>query len=119
MNDEHFNRALKRYVGGGVLAAIFTGLAFLAAMRDIFTGTALAIFVLILAVLQLIVHMRFFLFEHETIVSWRSISFYFTIFTALVVIIGSLWIMTNLNYNMGMSPEQMNTYMLKQKDKGF
>lgn len=119
MIEETFASAVKRYVGGGILALTFTGIAFLAAIRDVFSGTVLAVFVLILAVLQLVVHMRYFLFENERLLSWRSVSFYFTIFTALVVIIGSLWIMMNLNYNMGMTPEQMNEYMLKQKDKGF
>ena len=38
-----------------------------------------------------------------------------------IVVIGTLWIMHNLDYNMGndMSPVEKEEYMLEQKDKGF
>jgi hypothetical protein len=37
----------------------------------------------------------------------------------VVIVAGSLWIMNNLNYNMMMTPEQMDAYMSKQREKGF
>jgi len=37
----------------------------------------------------------------------------------LVIVIGSLWIMQNLDYRMGMSGEAMNEYMKEQNKKGF
>ncbi|MGE5298418.1 MAG: hypothetical protein ACM3KF_00060, partial [Acidobacteriota bacterium] len=50
---------------------------------------------------------------------WRLASYLFTWFTLLIIVVGSLWIMNNMNYNMMMSPEQMTDYMLKQNAKGF
>ena len=45
-------------------------------------------------------------------------AFVFMIVTVATIVLGSIWIMANLNYNM-MSPEQVDTYMLKQSKKGF
>ena len=73
------------------------------------------------AALQLYIQSRYFLHlddDHER-PRWRLASYIFTWFTLLIVVIGSLWIMMNLNYNMMMSPKEMNEYMLKQNTKGF
>ena len=37
----------------------------------------------------------------------------------LIIVVGSLWIMANMNYNMHMSPEQIKDYMIEQNKKGF
>jgi hypothetical protein len=37
----------------------------------------------------------------------------------MIIVVGSLWIMKNLDYRMGMSSEAMNEYMKTQNTKGF
>lgn len=80
----------------------------------------LAFLLLSLAVLQLLFQLRFFLHVgSETGPKWHSLSFVFTVIMLLIVVVGSLWVMFNLNYRMGMSSEQMNQYMIEQNKKGF
>ena len=50
---------------------------------------------------------------------WRKTSYLFTIFMLHIIVDGSLWLMMNLNYNMGMSPEKMTEFMHAQNKKGF
>jgi len=41
-------------------------------------------------------------------------------FAIVIIMVGcSIWAMYHLNINMGMTPEQMQQYMLDQNNKGF
>lgn len=63
-----------------------------------------------LAVIQLIVQLYFFLhLGHETKPRWNLIVFLFMILVLVIVVLGSIWIMDNLNYNM--MPHEMTEYM--------
>jgi cytochrome o ubiquinol oxidase operon protein cyoD len=74
--------------------------------------------ILILAIIQLIVQLVFFLhLADETGPRWKFVAFIATIGIILVIVIGSIWIMNNLNYNMMASPSQMNAYI--QSQDGF
>jgi len=43
---------------------------------------------------------------------WKLLTFIFTIIVVGIVVIGSIWIMHNLNYNMmDMSPDEQRQYM--------
>jgi cytochrome o ubiquinol oxidase operon protein cyoD len=43
---------------------------------------------------------------------WKATSFFFMLFVVAIVVVGSIWIMNNLNYNMmDMSPNEMKQYM--------
>ena len=115
-----YDKAMLRYVLGGVLAGLATLVVYCAVTYRWLEGPLLAGFALLVAGVQLIVHLFFFLhMDREVKPKWNVWSLAFTILTALIVILGSLWIMMNLNYNMRMSPEQMNDYMIKQGKKGF
>lgn len=115
-----YDKALLRYVMGGVMAGLTTLIVFCAVTYHWLEGPLLAAFALTLAGVQLAVHLFFFLhIGREVKPKWNTLSFVFTILMALTIILGSLWIMMNLNYNMGMSPQQMDEYMIKQGKKGF
>lgn len=63
-----------------------------------------------LAVIQLCAQLVFFLhLGREQKPRWNLNAFLITLSLVLIVVIGSLWIMNHLNYNM--SPEQMKNYI--------
>ena len=67
------------------------------------------------------VQLVFFLhLDEESGPRYKLAAFGFMALILLIVVVGSLWIMQHLNYNMThMSPQDKNDYMTIQKDKGF
>ena len=122
MNHEQlYRQATRRYIYGALGAVVTTGIVYVAAVDDWFADSVmLAAFALVLAAVQLVIQLLTFLhLNTEARPRWQTQSFLFTMLTAVIIVVGSIWIMVNLNYNMGMSPEQMDAYMLKQNKKGF
>ncbi len=122
MNQEQaYRRETKRYVIGALAAAVTTGVVYIAAVDGWFGEPwKLAVFALLFALLQLAIQLWTFLhLGEEKKPRWQTQSFLFAFAMAVVIVVGSIWIMMNLNYNMGMSPVQMEEYMMKQNKKGF
>src|SRR5690348_4750305 len=104
---------LSSYITGFILSLIFTLAAYLAVVAHLFSGWNLVIFILILAIIQLIIQMIFFLYlAQESGQHLKLGVFISTIGLVLIVVVGSIWIMNHLNYNM--SPMQMNQYLQNQ-----
>jgi cytochrome o ubiquinol oxidase operon protein cyoD len=105
-----FHATLKDYLTGLMLAAILTVIPFWLVMGKVLSssGATIAI-ILTLAVVQIVVHVIYFL--HLSTKSERGWSFLALIFTLVLVVIalaGSLWVMYHLNQNMmPVSAEQM------------
>jgi cytochrome o ubiquinol oxidase subunit IV len=110
---------LKSYVVGFILAVTLTCTSFALVHihvahhhefpPDSFMGIALPF----LALVQFFVQLFFFLhIGKETKPRWKLLVLGFMILIVLILVIGSLWIMHNLNYRM--TPQQINTYMLHQ-----
>ena len=122
MNQKEFQRSLNMYVLGfglSVMLSIFSYLTISLHWFGVMATTA-AYILLGLALTQLVVQLICFLhlgFGPKKIV--KTHIFLFTFSTLLIIVIGSLWIMQNLDYRMGMSSEQMNQYMLHQNKIGF
>lgn len=116
-----YRRQQLRYAYAYVLAgALSIAVYALAVGSSTFTDTAFAVIVLLAAALQLYIQSRYFLhLDDKEVPRWRLLSYAFTWFTLLIIAVGSIWIMNHLNYNMGMSPEQMDQYMNSQSLKGF
>lgn len=113
-------KMIMRYVIGFLGALALTSVAFLIANQDNGNTWLAALIVLGLAFVQTVVQVYYFLhLGEESKPRWKIYSFLFTILIMIIIVVGSLWIMFNLNYNMRMSPEQMNQYMLEQNKKGF
>ena len=120
MSQLNYRHETRQYVTGFIGAAALTVLAYTSVKLSWFSAGLTAAFVLTLAILQLAVQVYYFLhLKSESKPRWRSWTFAFTLVMMLVVVAGSLWVMYNLNYNMGMSGEAMEQYMLKQNSKGF
>lgn len=112
---------MKSYVIGFVLAVVLTLIAYFVVVNKLLDGFALAATLMGLAAVQFMVQLVFFLHLGQNRKSgpWTVASFYFMIIVLVIVVLGSLWIMHNMNYNMMMTPEQMNEFMLKEAMKGF
>ncbi|MFT4012532.1 MAG: cytochrome o ubiquinol oxidase subunit IV [Paracoccus sp. (in: a-proteobacteria)] len=101
-HDHHDHGSVKSYVTGFVLAAILTIIPFWLVMAGGFESRGLTIaVVMICAVVQVLVHMIFFL--HMTSSQEEGWTLISTVFTAVIVIIvlaGSLWVMFHMTTNM-------------------
>lgn len=121
MNQADFNRLLTKYVLGFGGALILSVLGYLIITEKWIDSSVTAMTVLLLlAALQLFIQLVSFLHLGLRDRSrGRTFSILFTIIMMLVIVIGSLWIMKNLDYRMGMSGSDMNMYMQDQNKKGF
>jgi len=110
-----------RYAYAYVMAAGLTFFAFALAQGNLLSGSVLAAVLLAAAAAQLYIQSRYFLHldEKGELPKWRIQSYLFTWFTLLIIVVGSIWIMFNLDYNMMLSPNEMTDYMLEQNAKGF
>lgn len=111
---------LAAYVTGFILSLTLTIAMFLVVQAHInsdhaiFSHRLILPVILSLAVVQSIVQLVFFLhIGKETRPRWKLLVFLFMIGVIGIIVIGSLWIMSNLNVRM--TPQQVNTY-LKQQD---
>jgi cytochrome o ubiquinol oxidase operon protein cyoD len=113
--------SLKSYIIGFILSILLTLAAFGVVMRpDIFhVGYGLIIpIILILAIVQLFVQLIFFLhLMDESGPRWKLTVFISTVGLVLIIVVGGIWIMNHLNYNMMASPTEMNNYI--QSQDGF
>jgi len=75
----------------------------------------------VLAVTQMIVQLVFFLhLGDEAGPRYRLLSFVFMFGTLVIIVVGSIWIMANMNYNMmQMTPTQKENYMTTKNDMSF
>ena len=99
------------YVVGFVLSILITLAAYIVVVKHLWPMQTLIYIVLGIAVVQLVVQLVFFLHIGRGS-KWKFITFVFAILVVLIVVIGTIWIMDHLNYNMmQMSPDQMELYM--------
>jgi len=99
------------YIVGFVLSIATTLLAYFFVVNKLLPKESLIYVVMGIAVVQLVVQLVFFLHLGRGN-RWKVITFAFALLVVLVVVIGSLWIMHNLDYNMmQMSPTEMTQYM--------
>lgn len=121
MKELDFTRILARYLIGFGAALILSVASYVIVTNQLVDSSTGAMGVILtLAVIQLIVQLVCFL--HLGVGGRsrdRTITLSFTIIMMLVIVIGSLWIMRNLDYRMNMSGEAMNEYMQRQNKKGF
>ncbi len=107
---------------GFVLSVILTIAAFVLVGKSILSGWAILLALAVLATLQLLVQLIFFLhMGKESRPRWNLTMFAFMALIVVIIVVGTLWIMHNLDYNMGhdMTPNEKEEYMLEQKDRGF
>jgi cytochrome o ubiquinol oxidase subunit IV len=110
--EEGGRAGLLVYTVGLGLAVILTATSFWVANTSVIWGPGVHLGLAVLAIAQMGVHLVFFL--HITTAPDNTnnvLALAFGVLIVFVVIVGSLWIMNNLNDNMMPSTELMNLHM--------
>lgn len=108
--------SMTTYVSGFVLSIVFTITAYIFVTHHIFNGWNLIFALVTVAIFQMLVQLIFFLhLGRKSSSRWNVIVFLFMILVVGIVVVGSLWIMYNLNYRMTpMSTQKVNQYLNSQ-----
>src|SRR5471032_996915 len=89
------------YTVGFILSVVLTAAAFGLIMTGTLTGQNAVLAVAGLAFVQIVVHLVFFLHMNTSSAQrWNVMAFGFTVLTAVILIVGSLWIMHNVSMHM-------------------
>jgi cytochrome o ubiquinol oxidase operon protein cyoD len=111
LDQRHSPAKYISYIVGFVLSIATTLLAYFFVVNHVWPKETLIYIVMGIAIVQLVVQLVFFLHLGRGN-RWKVITFLFALLVVLVVVVGSLWIMNNLDYNMmNMTPNQMTQYM--------
>lgn len=104
---------LGTYVVGFTLSIGLTLLAYFAVTHEWFKHSSVVLALLMLAIMQFVVQLFFFLHVgHETRPRWKLLMLFLAIVFVLILVLGSIWIMYNLDYRM--TPKQAEQYLQKQ-----
>lgn len=103
--------SLVPYISGYLLSLYLTIFAYIVVTRKVWSSHVLLWVIAVLAIIQFFVQAVFFLhLGTETKPRWKSLVFGTMIVVVLILVFGSLWIMSNLNYHM-MSPNELKLYL--------
>lgn len=109
--------SLATYVVGFILSLLLTLAAYFSVTTKAVTGDGLVAIIVGLAIAQLLVQLVFFLhLGRESRPRLNLTMFAFMLLVVGIVVIGSLWIMHNLDYNM--MPKDMEEHLLLEYTKG-
>ena len=109
-HEEGSHGSFKTYMTGFILSVILTAIPFWLVMDDVVTNrTAIVLAIMGLGVVQIFVHMIYFLhMNSKSEGGWTFMALLFTVVIVMITLVGSLWVMFNLNTNMmPMTMEQM------------
>lgn len=108
--------SLGSYAVGLLLSLSLTGLSIALVYRHVLSGTAAILTLVLLACVQLIVQLAYFLHLHfHASARPRVYALIFTVLIVGIVVGGTLVVMKNLNTRMEMTPSAMEAYMQKQQ----
>lgn len=92
---------MKGYLTGFALSLILTVIPFTLVMSDSISAETVLISIVAFAVIQILVHLYYFLhMNNSSDEVWNMAALAFTVLIIAIVVVGSLWIMYNLNVNM-------------------
>jgi cytochrome o ubiquinol oxidase operon protein cyoD len=119
-HESHYG-SLTSYILGFTISAVFTLAAYAMVEYHVisehaaFSHAFLVALVLVFAIAQMCVQLIAFLhLGRESTPRWNLIVFAYAAVLLLALVLGSIWIINNLNYNMMMTPQEMDAYMLDQ-----
>lgn len=96
--QKEWHGSLKSYVIGFILCLFLTGVSFWIVYAKLLSGHPLVYTLIGLGVIQAIVQMIFFLHVgQEDHPRWETISFCFMVMCVLILVIGSLWVLNDLD----------------------
>lgn len=109
---KEWHGTLKSYVIGFVASLLLTAISFSLVATKILSGHTLIYAIVGLALIQALFQLLFFLHVgQEAKPRWETLIFYFMFMVLLIIALGSIWIMDDLNARM------MNERMMS--DKGM
>ena len=93
--------SVRSYVIGFVLSVVLTAAAFGLVMQQAMGPTESVIAIAVLAFIQILVHLVFFLHMNTSSSQrWNVISFGFAVLVAVILIGGTLWVLHNVGAHM-------------------
>lgn len=102
------------YVFGFIFSILLTIVPYMLVVNQRLTGNTMIIALVAIALSQMIVQLYFFLhLGSERKPRWNLLAFLFMALVVLIVVVGSLWIMNNLNYNM--HPQEVEKYIQEEE----
>ena len=100
------------YVLGLALALLLTGVSFWVASTGTLWGPGVAVGLIVLAIAQMGVHLVFFLHLTSGPDNTNNVlALAFGVLIVFLVLVGTIWIMANMDANMAPDPEMMNLQM--------
>ncbi|MGO1068752.1 cytochrome o ubiquinol oxidase subunit IV [Lysobacter sp. CA199] len=101
-HDDGAHGSIGSYTIGFVLSVVLTAIPFWLVMAKVIPNSSLtAVVILALAVVQIVVHMIYFLHMNtKSEGGWNMLALIFTIVIVVITLAGSLWVMHHLNTNM-------------------
>ena len=101
-DDDGPHSTFKGYMTGFVLSVILTAIPFWIVMAKVFDkSSTTALVVLAFAVVQIVVHMIYFLHMNTKAEGgWSMLALVFTLVLVVITLSGSIWVMYHLNNNM-------------------
>lgn len=95
---KEWHGSYKHYAIGFFGSALLTALSFFFVIGGFIKGSALIYTITVLALIQAIIQVRYFLHVgEEPKPKWETGIFFFMVLVLLIVIVGTLWIMYDLN----------------------
>jgi cytochrome o ubiquinol oxidase subunit IV len=95
------HKSLSSYLIGFILCIVLTLIPFFLVAHHSLPVAGLYVMLTVFAIAQLYVQVVFFLRLNASPKGrWNLMSFFFAMMIVLILVLGSLWIMYNLNYNM-------------------
>ncbi|MFA0924307.1 cytochrome o ubiquinol oxidase subunit IV [Xanthomonas fragariae] len=92
---------LKSYLTGFVMAVILTAIPFAMVMSGAFSRSVTVIVISLMAAVQMLVHMVYFLHMDRSPEQRSNVQVgLFSLLIIGIVIVGSLWVLHNMNVNM-------------------
>jgi len=92
---------IKSYAIGFISSLVLTSISFILVMGQYLSGSSLIYTIAGLAFVQAVIQLIFFLnLGKEEDSHWELVIFFFMILVLLIVVLGSLWIMSDLDYRM-------------------
>ncbi len=114
-SSETGDASAKTYTIGFILSLILTIVPFTLVAQKMLHGNVLIAALFGFALLQLYVQLVFFLHMGQgRDRRWNLAAFLFTVLVVLIVVLGSLWIMNNLHYNME-SPRELDKRLIEKE----
>lgn len=102
LHDEAGHGGIGGYVVGFVLAVVLTAAAFGVVMQGWLPATSAPFVLAALAVVQIVVHLVFFL--HMSVSTsgqrWNALALAYTVLAAMFLVFGTVWVMHNVSMNM-------------------